>query len=117
MEKFILNKGLTNEFSTVIKQNKSTLPMLIDVGDVFTAKLFKLSDGLDSGAIIVVTTEDANSGKIKLTFSSTDVNALISERGFKEDRYPIKPTYRLAIDASTLNNGDFVANVELVYVR
>lgn len=114
-DRFVLNKGLSNEFVLTIKQQGSTEPMEIDVADTFEVSLFKLEDNSKVTMTIPVTVESALSGKIKLTFP--DVSALISERGDKEDRYYLKPTYRLVIDCDTVNNGVFVAKVPAVYVE
>ena len=40
--KFVINKGMSNEFIITIKQNDSTLPMTIEDTDTFVAKLFEL---------------------------------------------------------------------------
>ena len=122
-DKFVINKGLTNEFLITIKQDDSTLPMVIDGGDTFEAKLYLLSDGTEVGSISLVANADgqinvydAPNGQIQLVFSDTLVDGLVIERGDKADDYFAKPMYRLAIDASTLNNGNFVAKVNKVYV-
>lgn len=123
-DKFVINKGMTNEFTFTIKQNDSTLPMVIDAGDTFVAKLKLLTDDSVTATIGMtlqagigqITVVDANNGKIKLTLDSALVDSLVKERGWKEDGYYIKPTYKLAIDCATLNNGNFVAKVNKVYV-
>lgn len=137
-DKFIINKSLLNEFTLTIKQQDSTLPMVISTtprvghpnGDEFTGHLYLLDTNVevDAGIVIaptpyygtgdggVVTGPFYDNGKITLTFNSTKVGALISQRGSKADRYYLKPTYRLAIECETVNNGDFVAKVDNVYV-
>lgn len=112
---FVLNKGLTNEFIITIKQQGSTDPMLIDVSDTFTTKLYFLGTNKEAAANIVTTVESAIGGKLKIVFN--DVDGLVSERGEKVDRYYLKPTYRLAIDCKTLNNGNFIAKLPNVYVE
>lgn len=117
-DKFVINKGMSNEFILTIKQNDSTLPMLITDTDTFTLKMYKLEDssevaGLDS----VISVYDANNGQIKITLDSAIVSGLVGEKGGKEDRYYLRPTYRIAIDCNTTNNGAFVAKIPLVYVE
>ena len=108
---------MTNEFVLTIKQNDSTLPMQIEATDTFVLKLFNLETQM-----AVVSTEgliavhDASNGQIKLTLPSALVNTLVSARGDKADRYYLKPTYRMAIDCTTVNNGSFIAKVPFVYV-
>lgn len=129
-DKFIINKSLLNEFTLTIKQQDSTLPMVIDASDTFTAHLYKLDTNVevDAGITIVpapyygtdgegnTTGPFYDNGKITLTFDQTKVGTLVSNRGSKADRYYLKPTYRLAIECETVNNGDFVAKVDNVYV-
>lgn len=114
--KFIINKGMSNEFIITIKQDGTTLPMVIYAGDTFVSKLFKMSDG-SVVATLATTVEDASNGKIKIVVSDEVVNGLKVERGDKADYYYAKPLYRLAIDCNTLNNGKFVAKVDKVYVE
>ena len=116
MSKFVLNKGMSNEFIITIKQNGTTLPMTIEAGDTFVAKLYKLSD---SSVVATPTTSviSAANAKIKLVFDANSVNALTGEKGDRADYYYSKPTYELLIDCNTVNNGKFVAKVDKVYVE
>ena len=116
--KFIINKGMSNEFILTIKQNDSTLPMLITDTDTFTLKMYKLEDSSEvTGLDNVISVYDANNGQIKITLDSAIVSGLVGEKGGKEDRYYLRPTYRIAIDCNTINNGAFVAKIPLVYVE
>lgn len=122
--RFVINKGMNNEFIITIKQDDSTLPMVIAGTDTFTASLYKLdtkvkalSVSKTSTASGQITVYDAANGQIKITLSSAAVSALVSERGDKVDKYYLKPTYRLAIDCVTTNNGSFVAKLNNVYVE
>ena len=116
MSKFIINKGMSNEFIITIKQNGTTLPMVITGTDTFNVKLMKLKDGTVV-ANPTVSVHDANNGKIKVVFSSDSVNGLEVSKGDKADGYYAKAGYRLMIDCSTANNGKFVAKVAKVYVE
>lgn len=116
MSKFVLNKGMSNEFIITIKQNGSTLPMTITDADTFVAKLQKLSD--DSVvATPTVSVYDKANGKIKIVFSDVMVNGLTVDKGDKADGYYAIAGYKLSIDSSTANNGKFVAKVMKVYVE
>ena len=116
MSKFVINKGMSNEFIITIKQNRSTLPMAIEVGDTFVTKLVKLSDG---SVVASPTTSvyDAVNGKIKVVFSQIEADALIAEKGARADYYYSKPMYKLVLDCDTANNGKFMAKVYKVYVE
>lgn len=113
--KFTITKGLDNTFIFTIKADGSTLPMEIDVSDTFSAKLVALSD--DSVALTKsLTATDLLNGKVTLVISSAETTSLVSEKGAKADRYYLRPVYKLIIDCSTVNNGDFIAKVPEVYV-
>lgn len=116
MSKFIITKGVSNEFIITIKQNGTTLPMAIEPTDTFNAKLLSIKDG---SVVATFTTNviNAQNGKIKLTLDSNAVNGLSIERGERADYYYSKPLYKLVIDCDTVNNGKFVAKVHKVYVE
>lgn len=122
--KFIITRNIDNEYIITIKQDGSTLPMVIDPTDSFTLSLIKL----DSDEVIAVidnlvatvngeiSIHDINNGQIKVIFNTALTSTLTKERGKKVDRYYNKPTYRLSIEANTLNNGKFTAKVVEVYI-
>lgn len=115
VNKFTITKGVDNTFIFTIKATGTTLPLDIDVSDTFDARILNLEDGsLVFSKALTVT--DALSGKVSLTITSEEATILSSDRGSKTDRYYLRPTYKLIIDCSTLNNGDFIAKVPEVYV-
>lgn len=128
--KFSISKGLPNTFVFTIKGEGTTLPMTIQAGDTFTAHLIDPnpnptdpSEPLDPLALpsIVLTKAlnvvDATNGKVSLVISAAETNTLKSKRGSEVDRYYTRPTYRLVIEASTQQNGDFIVKVPEVYVE
>ena len=121
---FTINKGLTNEFILTIKQNDTLLPMIIEYSDTFKLLLINLdTDQIEStidmdntkadGFIDVY--DDAN-GQIRVTMNPTLTDRLEKERGPKEDKYYLKPTYRMAIECNTMNNGNFVIKLKNISV-
>jgi len=117
VDKFVITKGVDNTFVFTIKQDGSTLPMEIEVGDTFTAKLVPLNgDGAYDGLEYELEVTDALSGKVQMVVPADDTEEMASEKGEKADRYYAKPTYKLVIECVTQNNGNFIAKVPLVYV-
>lgn len=114
--KFTITKGIDNTFVFTIKADGSTLPMVMTSSDTFTANLVLLSTG--STALIKALVKDADlvTGKATLTITAAETASLVGERGSKVDRYYLRPTYKLVIECSTANNGDFIARVPEVYV-
>ena len=122
--KFVITKGIANEYYITIKQDDSTLPMVIEPTDTFEVKIFKLEDstlvatvGMIAGTDGQISVYDDANGKLKIVLSNALVTALVMERGDRADYYYSKPIYRLVIDASTVNNDDFIATIDKVYVR
>ena len=122
--RFVINKGMSNEFIITIKQNDSTLPMIIESTDTFTVNFYKLGTqeiALTVGMIATpdgqVTVYDDANGQILVSLHKDAVAKMISERGDKVDKYYLRPTYRMAIDCTTANNGNFVAKIASVYVE
>ena len=124
VKNFTINKGLKNEFIMTIKQNDSLLPMVIEYSDTFKLTMFNrdteaveavldMDDAKVDGYIAIH--NDAN-GQIKIVMNPTLTSTLEKERGPKEDRYYLRPTYKIAIECNTLNNGSFVAKIDDVYV-
>ena len=122
--KFVITKGIANEYYITIKQDDSTLPMVIEPTDTFEVKIFKLEDsalvatiGMIAGTDGQISVYDDANGKLKIVLSDALVTALVMERGDRADYYYSKHIYRLVIDESTANNGDFIATIDKVYVR
>lgn len=114
--KFVVSKGTSNEFVITIKQNGTTLPMVIESTDTFVAKLLTLCGG---EVVTTLTTSviNAQNGKIKLTLPDSVVTGLKTEKGDRADYCYSKPLYKLVIDCNTVNNGKFVAKINKVYVE
>jgi hypothetical protein len=114
-DRFVITRGVPNTFIFTIKADGTTLPMEIDAGDTFQATL----STLESNSSVLskpLTVVDALSGKVSLVLTASEANTLQAERGSKVDRYYIKPVYKLTIECSTLNNGDFIAKIPEIYV-
>jgi len=116
--KFVISKGSDNTFSFTIKQDNSTLALVIEVGDTFIANLINLETNvvypqvLDKALIV----EDMANGKVQLLIPQADGVDLVVSKGPRVDRYYMRPTYKLIIDCVTVNNGSFIAKVAEVYV-
>lgn len=119
---FTINKDIQNEFIFTIKQNDSLLPMIIDLSDTFSFKIYDLDTdelfkevNMTSSKDGIITIFDAANGQIKVVLNSDPL--FRKERGSKEDKYYLKPTYRILIEGTTVNNGLISAKVPFVYVE
>jgi hypothetical protein len=114
--KFLIVKGKDNEFFFTIKQNGSFLPMVIESSDTFVGKLILLEDDVTVVLQKNLTVEVAELGKVKLLITEAEAAQLVTERGPKEDHYYLKATYRLLLECNTVNNGQFTARINRIYV-
>ena len=122
--RFVINKGTSNEFIIKIKQNGSTMPMDISNTDTFFVKFYnletkelELSIDMTSGSDGQVSVYNAYNGQILIVLKDSAIADMVSERGDKVDKYYLKPTYRMVIDCNTANNGNFTAKINSVYVQ
>lgn len=117
--KFTITKGLDNTFIFTIKADGSTLPMEIVGTDTFVADLVPL-DPADTttglSGISLSLPSNLLSGKVTLNISAASTSNLVSDKGTKTDRYYTRPVYKLVIDCTTTNNGNFIAKVPEIYV-
>jgi len=116
--KFTISKGSDNTFTFTIKQDNSTLPLTIEVGDTFFADLVSLDGDVPYAQVTnqALVVEDAPNGKVNLVIPLADTANLVADKGTKVDRYYLRPVYKLILTCSTVNNGDFIAKVPEVYV-
>lgn len=114
--KFVVTRGTNNEFVFRIKKEGSTELINITSGDTFTSYLVKLSDQTKITSGITTTKTLGAGGKISVTINSATAASLETNRGDVEDRYYLLPTYKLVIEANTVDNGYFIAKVDEVYV-
>jgi hypothetical protein len=90
--------------------------MIIKPSDIFVGKLILLEDDVTVALQKNLTVVDPLAGKIKLLVTESEASKLITERGPKEDHYYLKATYRLLLECNTVNNGQFTARINRIYV-
>lgn len=114
--KFVITRGVDNNFVLTIKQDGTTLPMELTSTDEFTVSLVLL--GTDQTVLTKEATKDANllSGRIHIVVTKAETDALVVDKGTKVDRYYLRPSYKLVIECATVNNGNFIAKIPEVYV-
>ena len=114
---FTIVQGIDNTFVFTVKENGKTTPLEILPAYTFNFFLRKLSDGTRV-PITDLTGISHPGGEVELTIPVEVAANLESERGPKEDRYYLKPTYGLIIDCDTGSsvNGKFTVSVPEVRV-
>ena len=116
LTRFTITRGVDNEFFFTVKANNSLLPMVIEPSDTFQVKLVRLDDNTTADIDRPLEVVDAANGKLRFLVTEAESVSLLSERGQKEDRYYLKPVYKLLLEATTVNNGSFIAQLGKVYV-
>ena len=124
MVKFVIDRGMDNEYIITIKANGSTLGMHIEPTDTFEVRLYrKCSDEL---VATIDMTEDTNGvvdvyqaagGKIRILLKQGLVDTLGTSKGEKVDGCYLRSEYRLSVICNTANNGKFTAKLANVYVE
>ena len=121
--KITIYKGIDNIFDLIIKKNKTTLPLELTDSDIFKVHLIELSTNTSvltltqaTGNVSKVEITDKLNGRITATFKIADTQNLKSVRGTAADDYYNKATYRLLVEAVTVNQGRFVATLNKVAV-
>ena len=124
MVKFVIDRGMDNEYIITIKANGSTLGMQIEPTDTFEVRLYrKCSDEL---VATIDMTEDTNGvvdvyqaagGKIRILLKQALIDTLVASKGDKVDGCYPKSEYRLSVICNTANNGRFTAKLANVYVE
>ena len=118
MVKFVIDRGMDNEYIITIKANGSTLGMHIEPTDTFEVRLYrKCSDEL---VATIDMTEDTNGvvdvyqaagGKIRVLLKQGLVDTLGVSKGEKVDGCYLRSEYRLSVICDTANNGKFTAKL------
>lgn len=124
MVKFVIDRGMDNEYIITIKANGSTLGMRIEPTDTFEFRLYrKCSDelvatiGMTEDNNGVVDVYQAPGGKIRILLKQALVDTLDASKGDKVDGCYPKSEYRLSVICDTANNGKFTAKLANVYVE
>ncbi len=114
--RFVITREVDNTFIFTVKANNSTLPIVIDPTDTFKGILRDLR----TGAVVLtkdLTVDSAANGRVKLLITEVEASNLQSFRGGYEDRWYLRPTYSLTLECKTVVNGEFLAGIDLVYVK
>ena len=114
-KQFVIHKGIDNEYMFTIKKNGSIEAIVIAPSDTFVFNLMrpKTSEVIYTTNAVVM---DAINGRIKVVIPSAATTGLVMEVGDRCDYYNRKAVYRANIVCSTVDNGNFIAELEKIYV-
>lgn len=114
--KFIIRKGIDNEYFFTIKRNGSIEAIVIADTDTF---VFNLVDLKTRTTVFTTnaTVDDAVNGRVKVVIPNSATVDLVVEVGDRCDYYKRKATYSGDLICNTTDNGKFIAKLPKVYVE
>lgn len=113
---FIVIKGKALEFAIIIKENGTTLPLVLNPADTFT---FTLVDKRTSQKYVdskAMTITDALSGEVTGVISAGESATLPVKKASAEDGYMPRANLRLVVHGNTAAQGEMTAYIENVFV-
>ena len=114
--RFILVRGVTNNWTLYIKARGSLDALKLVKGDSFLAHIRERNTGETVVSSVPLTIGDPEKGEVKLTLTPEHLDQLERDVGTKANRSYLKPHYSLLIEATTANQGSFLIRVEDVYI-
>lgn len=113
---FTVIKGKALEFAVIVKENGTTLPLVLDPTDTFT---FSVVDKRTSVKYITdkaMTITDALNGEVTGVISAEESATLPVKKAAAEDYFIPRPNLRLVVSGNTVAQGEMTAFIEDVYV-
>lgn len=113
---FTIIKGKALDFAIIIKENGTTLPLVLVEGDTFS---FSLVDKKTQGKLVsdkAMVLVNLLNGEVGGSLSAVETATLPTMLSAPEDGYISRPNLRLVISGNTVNQGDMTAIIEDVYV-
>lgn len=121
---FVISRNIDNEFLITIKKQQTLVAITIDPSDTFVINFINLNtdsiehtidmDNQNANGYIEIA--NAINGQINLVLKKDFISTLSKERGQKEDKYYLKPTYSILIECNTLADGKFHSKIPKVYI-
>lgn len=113
---FTIIKGKALDFAIIIKENGTTLPLVLVASDAFTFSLVdkKTQAKLITDKAMVLT--DLLNGEVGGNLSALETATLPIVVSAAEDGYISRPNLRLVISGNTANQGEMTAIIDDVYV-
>lgn len=113
---FTIIRGQDLIFDIIIKENGTTMPLVLSDSDAFTYDLVSKDHGTVYANNVPMTVVDGLNGRVRGVITAIVSNGLPSKYGAKEDYYIDRPSLRLAISGTSAVQGQMTAFIENVYV-
>lgn len=113
---FTIIKGKALEFAVIVKENGTTLPLVLDPADTFTFSLVDKKTNVKYVTDKAMTITDAINGEVMGSISAVESAALPTKKAGAEDYYIPRPNLRLVVSGNTVSQGEMTAFIEDVYV-
>ncbi len=113
---FTIIKGKALEFSILVKENGTTIPLVLNVLDTFSFSLVDKKTNTKYVTDKTMTIIDAPNGEVGGVISAIESATLPTKRGAAEDGYIPRANLRLIVSGNTQAQGEMTASIEDVYV-
>lgn len=113
---FTIIQGKQLEFTIIVKENGTTMPLVLDPADTFTFSLVNKKTNekyVDSKAMTITS---ALNGEVTGIISATESATLPLKRASAEDNFIPRPNIRMVVHGNTLTQGEMTAYIEDIYV-
>lgn len=113
---FDIIKGKALEFVIIVKENGTTLPLVLNVADTFTFSIVDKKTGVKYITDKAMTITSAPNGEVTGVITALESATLPLKKGSAEDGFMPRSGLRLAVYGSTVAQGGMTAFIEDVYV-
>lgn len=113
---FTVIKGKALEFAIIVKENGTTLPLVLDPADTFSFSLVDKKTGMKYITDKAMTITDALNGEVAGIISAEESATLPTKKAASEDYFIPRPNLRMVVYGNTLAQGEMTAFIEDVYV-
>jgi hypothetical protein len=113
---FTIIKGKALEFAVIVKENGTTLPLVLDPADTFTFSVVDKKTSVKYITDKAMTITDALNGVVTGTISAIESDTLPTKKASSEDYFIPRPNLRLVVSGNTAAQGEMTAFIEDVYV-
>lgn len=113
---FTVIKGKALEFAVIVKENGSTMPLVLDVTDTFTFSVVDKKTGtkyITNKAMLIT---DAINGEVRGEITALESSTFPMKKASAEDYYIPRPNLRLVVSGNTIAQGEMTAFIEDVFV-
>jgi hypothetical protein len=113
---FDIIQGKPIDFKVIVKENGTTLPLVLSNTDTFSFSLVDKKSNVKYIANKAMSITDAVNGEVSGSITALESQNLPLKRSYSEDGYISRPNLRIVINGNTVAQGEMTAIIPNVYV-